>query len=93
MKNNEKLITIFGTSKACPGDEVFEVACEIGGKLTRRGFGIANGGYGGTMLATAEGAARAGGRVIGVTCSAFGRSGANRYITEEIRTKLNCALI
>lgn len=86
MKISEKIITIFGTSNACPGDGVFEIACVIGEKLARRGFGIANGGYGGTMLAAAEGAARANGRIVGVTCSAFGRSGANRYITEEIRT-------
>ncbi len=38
------------------------------------------------MLACAKGAAQAKGRVIGVTCSAFKRSGANEYITEEIVT-------
>jgi uncharacterized protein (TIGR00725 family) len=38
------------------------------------------------MEAAAQGARRAGGTVIGVTCSAFGRSGANAYVTQEIPT-------
>ncbi len=84
--DNRKVITIFGTSKAGPGDEVFECAYETGKALARQGFIVANGGYGGTMLAAAKGAREAGGEVIGVTCSAFGRSRANEYITEEIIT-------
>jgi hypothetical protein len=47
---------------------------------------IANGGYGGTMLASAKGANQAGGKVIGVTCSAFRRSTANEYVTSRIVT-------
>ncbi len=84
--DNRKVITIFGTGKAGPGDEVFECAYETGKALAGEGFVVANGGYGGTMLAAAKGAREAGGEVIGVTCSAFGRSRANEYITEEITT-------
>ena len=80
-----KIISIFGTAGARPGDAVFESAYKLGRLLAEAGFGIANGGYGGTMLAAARGAAEAGGAVTGITCSAFGR-GANEYISNEIRT-------
>jgi uncharacterized protein (TIGR00730 family) len=86
MAGRAKVITIFGTRKAGPGDEIFECAYETGKALAGEGFVVANGGYGGTMLAAAKGAREAGGEVIGVTCSAFGRSRANEYITEEIIT-------
>jgi len=86
MAERGKVIAIFGTGKAMEGDEVFECAYEIGKALAEEGFVVANGGYGGTMLAAAKGAREAGGEVIGVTCSAFRRSRANEYVTEEIVT-------
>ena len=54
--------------------------------MAQAGFTIANGGYGGTMLASAKGAAEADGEVIGVTCSTFKNSTANKYVTREIVT-------
>ncbi len=83
----EKIVTIFGTSKAKPADSVFALALEMGGLLARAGFTIANGGYGGTMLAAAKGATQASGQVIGVTCSAFKSSRANEYVTREVVTR------
>jgi len=82
----EKVVTIFGTGRARPGEAAFKLAHETGMLLAQAGFSIANGGYGGTMLAAAKGAAEAGGEVIGVTCSAFGSSKANEYVTREIVT-------
>lgn len=82
----EKIVTIFGTSRAKAGDAICGLALETGRLLARAGFTIANGGYGGTMLAAAQGASQAGGQIIGVTCSAFGSSRANAYITREIVT-------
>ena len=58
----------------------------MGKFLAQSGFTLANGGYGGTMLAAAKGAALANGTVIGVTCTAFKRGKANEYVTEEIST-------
>jgi len=81
-----KIITIFGTSRAREGDLVYALAYEIGKLLAQAGFTIANGGYGGTMLAAAKGASEAGGEVIGVTCSAFKNSTANEYVRREIVT-------
>ncbi len=82
----EKTITIFGTGRAKPGDTAYELAYETGKVLAGAGFVIANGGYGGTMLAAAKGAAEAGGEVIGVTCLAF-KAAANEYITREVVTE------
>jgi len=86
MSSDRKVATIFGTSKAHPGDGVFESAMELGRLLASKGFTIANGGYAGTMLASAKGARLEGGEVIGVTCSLFGRGRANEYLTREIST-------
>ena len=72
---SEKTITIFGTGRAKAGDAAYELAYELGKMLAEAGFTVTNGGYGGTMLAAAKGAAEAGGRTIGVTCSAFKRQG------------------
>ena len=81
----DKTVTIFGTARANPGDAVYVLAYKIGTLLAQAGFCVANGGYGGTMLAAAKGAAQAGGKTIGVTCSAFGQK-ANEFITREIVT-------
>jgi uncharacterized protein (TIGR00730 family) len=83
---DDKIVTIFGTSRARNGDSIFTLAMETGRLLAQAGFTIANGGYGGTMLAAAKGAAEAGGGIIGVTCSAFKSSKANKYVTREIVT-------
>jgi hypothetical protein len=84
---NDKTITIFGTANAKFGEPAYELAYQTGKLLAEAGFTIANGGYGGTMLAASKGAAEAGGKTIGVTCSAFKGSTANEYITREIVTK------
>jgi len=82
----DKVISIFGTSKAKSGDDIYRMAFELGKGLAAAGFAIANGGYGGTMEAVAHGASLNNGKVIGVTCSAFKRGRANEYVNDEIRT-------
>jgi len=83
---SEKIVTIFGTSRAKASDSVFQLAYEVGFKLANAGFAIANGGYGGTMTAAAKGVSKAGGQTIGVTCSAFD-SAPNEYISRQITTE------
>jgi len=83
---NEKIISVFGTGRAKAGDSAYTIAYETGRVLVQAGFTIANGGYGGTMEAAAKGAAEAGGKIIGVTCSAFKSSTANKYTTRTIVT-------
>jgi uncharacterized protein (TIGR00730 family) len=82
---SEKIVTIFGTGKAKPGDSAYQLAYETGRLLSEAGFTIANGGYSGTMEAAARGASAAGGKTIGVTCSTFAAR-ANEYIGREIPT-------
>jgi len=79
-------ITIFGTGRARRGDSTYMLAYQTGKLLAQAGFVIANGGYGGTMEAAAKGAAEVGGKIIGVICSAFKSSTANKYITRTIVT-------
>ena len=83
---SEITVSVFGTSRAQPGEPAFALAEQLGRALAEAGFVVANGGYGGTMLAGAKGAAEAGGTVVGVTCSAFKRSAANEYVSREMAT-------
>lgn len=82
----EKIISIFGTGKAQPPDEAWQLAEQTGQLLAQEGYTIANGGYEGTMLAAAKAADEAGGRTIGVTCSIFERTTPNPHIKRNITT-------
>ena len=82
----ERMIAIFGTGKAQPTHEAYDLAYRTGKALAEKGYTIINGGYNGTMIAAAKGAQEAGGKVAGVTCSAFKRTSANEYTTEQITT-------
>ncbi len=82
----EKTVSVFGSGRIGPDRPEFAEAQQVGRALAQAGFVIANGGYNGTMLAAAQGAAAVGGTVIGVTCSAFAGSTANEYVTREVKT-------
>ena len=86
-QQNTRTIVIFGSSKPAPESDNYLQAYELGKALARAGYQIANGGYSGTMAATACGASQAGANTIGVTCNAFGRGGPNQWIQKEIRTE------
>ncbi len=60
MPNAESpiVITVFGSSRPQPGSQAYETAQALGAALAKSGFVVANGGYGGTMEATARGARR-----------------------------------
>lgn len=81
-----RIITVFGSYDPAPGSAEYEQAYQVGLNLGRAGFVIANGGYAGTMGASAKGAKDAGSTTIGVTCAAFKRSSPNAYIDREIPT-------
>ena len=83
---NERVVAVFGSGRAKAGDSAYELAYEVGRELAGAGFTVVNGGYGGSMLASAKGAVEAGGEVIGVTCTAFGGK-ANEYVSREIVTE------
>jgi uncharacterized protein (TIGR00730 family) len=77
------IISIFGSSRAEPGDESFLLAAELGSRLAASGFTVATGGYAGTMEAVSRGAAQAGGRVIGVVAAAISNQ-ANSWVNETV---------
>jgi len=78
-------VAVFGANDPRPGDEAYELARGVGRKLAELGRVVVNGGYGGTMEASARGAKEAGGATVGVTCGVW-RSRANEFIDEAIVT-------
>lgn len=76
-------VTVFGGSRASPGDQDYHDAYRLGQLLARHGFVVCNGGYNGTMEAACRGAKEAGGRTIGVTLELFAPLAANPWVDEE----------
>ncbi len=85
-KHCVKSIVVFGSSRVTRNSEQYSEAYEVGVQLARAGFTMINGGYAGTMEASAKGAREAGGRVVGVTSTLFVSNVMNDYIDEEIPT-------
>jgi hypothetical protein len=79
-------IVLFGASGCVEGEEAFDAAENLGRLAAARGWTVVTGGYGGAMLAASRGAARQGGRAIGVTCALF-KSQPNPYLTDVIETE------
>ena len=82
------LVAVFGSSSPAPDSEAYDDARRLGQQLAEAGFVVATGGYGGTMAAVSQGAAGAGGHVIGVTSGHMERyrpMPANEWVAEEIR--------
>ncbi|GIK58976.1 MAG: LOG family protein [Chloroflexi bacterium] len=83
-----KVISVFGSSAPQPGSLAFDEARLVGRLLAEAGFAVATGGYSGTMTAVSQGAAEAGGHVIGVTSAQIEQYrplGPNAWVHEEIR--------
>ena len=88
LRSTPSVITVFGSGSIGPKSKEWKLAYETGFLLAKAGFTLANGGYGGTMEASAKGAKDAGGKTIGVTTDEFQGSLANPFIDQEIKTKL-----
>lgn len=85
--NSRGIISVFGSSRPQPGSASYEQARTVGRLLAEAGFAVATGGYTGTMAAVSDGAASAGGHVIGVGCTQiehFRPGGLNRWVVEAI---------
>ena len=85
MTNEQPIVSIFGGGDARETDLAYSHARAVGSVLAGLGYAVANGGYGGTMEASARGAKDAGGRTIGVTCRVWS-SPPNRFMDEIIET-------
>jgi hypothetical protein len=69
MIEGRHVVTVFGSSGPAEGSEEYGRAFTLGKGLAEAGFTICNGGYGGTMEASARGARGGGGTTIGVVFS------------------------
>ncbi len=76
-------ITLFGSSIPEENSPEYATAYACGRTLCEAGMTVCNGGYAGTMEASAKGATEAGGKTIGVTVSTWPRK-PNRWIQQEI---------
>ncbi|MGQ9608328.1 MAG: LOG family protein [bacterium] len=83
---SERIITVFGSSRAKPESNTYKNAYQLGRLLASVGFTICNGGYLGIMEASSQGAREAGGRTIGITTEEFNYREKNKWIDEEIKT-------
>jgi uncharacterized protein (TIGR00730 family) len=83
-QKNEIIITVFGSAFTQPDDELYKSCIEIGNILSKNGFTVCSGGYGGTMEAVSKGAKQNNGKTLGVTVQNWDRK-TNEYIDENIK--------
>ncbi len=81
-----RLVSVFVSSRAHPGEALYEKAFRYGQVLAEEGFGLACGGYQGGMEALAKGVKSRGGLVVGVTAPGLfpERKGPNPYVDLEL---------
>lgn len=79
-----KIVAVFGGSRAATHSPEYAEAYTVGKLLAQKGFVVMNGGYGGTMEASARGAREHGGKSIGVLSGEFADLAANPFIDETI---------
>jgi len=80
----ERIIAVFGGSRAPVNSADYTEAYTVGKLLARAGFAVMNGGYAGTMEASARGAKENGGRTLGVISSEFAWLNPNDYLDDII---------
>ena len=66
LSEHHPSVSIFGSTRVKPGDEVYTKAEQIGRLLAENGFGVITGGGPGVMEAANKGAASVGGKSIGL---------------------------
>lgn len=84
--NDPLVVTVFGSHSLTSDQPEYDEAVLLGQTLAEAGLGVATGGYGGVMEAVSQGAASAGGMVIGITAPRLfpDRAGPNRFVRREI---------
>jgi uncharacterized protein (TIGR00730 family) len=86
-KNNSRTVAVFGGSRVLSGSPEYEEAYRTGKLLALAGFTVMNGGYAGTMEASARGAKESGGRVVGVLSNEFDWLSPNAYLDETVKSE------
>jgi uncharacterized protein (TIGR00730 family) len=85
MEVNQRIVTIFGSSKVPEDSNEYRQARSVGRLLAEAGFTICTGGYLGVMEAASRGARENGGRVLGIVMNQF-KAEPNRYLTDKVAT-------
>jgi uncharacterized protein (TIGR00730 family) len=84
--NEQRIITVFGSSRPAETDAGYQEAKELGRRLAEQGFAVCSGGYGGVMEAVSCGAKEVKGKTYGVTAEVFARP-TNPFVDVEVRMK------
>jgi uncharacterized protein (TIGR00730 family) len=74
-------VTVFGSSRARPGDFAYDTAEAIGREIARADFTVVTGGGPGVMEAASKGAVEAGGKVVGLNIELPLEQKSNPYLT------------
>ena len=82
----DRTVAVFGSGEVVQGSDDWRLAFAVGRTLAGLGYAIANGGYAGTMEASAKGAVEAGGWAVGVTCRLWGAR-PNAYLSRTVVTE------
>lgn len=80
----EPAISIYGSARASPGDEIYNVTKEIARRLGEVGFSIISGGGPGVMEAANKGALEAGAMSVGLNIALPEEQIANPYTTKSL---------
>lgn len=75
--------SFFGSARATLGDDSYQIAEALAGRLAKKGFAIITGGSSGIMQAANKGAFEAGGSSVGLNISLPDAQGYNQYLTDR----------
>lgn len=79
-----KIVAVFGGSRVSVHSPEYREAYTVGKLLAQHGLIVMNGGYAGTMEASARGARENGGKTIGVLSGEFNQLAPNSFLDEMI---------
>jgi hypothetical protein len=77
-------VTVFGSSRARPGDFAYDTAEAIGREIAKADFTVITGGGPGVMEAASKGAVEAGGKAVGLNIELPLEQKSNPYVTQSL---------